>query len=208
MQFLRYRFGGLAACVLAATTCGAAESQAPAISAVPADAQLGGKAVPGACLLSREAVLENAKVGKAATARLQQLAQQAQEQINTERKPLDDELAALRERSPKLSDEERRKREQDIAARLEPLRVRAEQLSREIEATRLKVVERISMEAQPVIAAAYKDKGCGLLIDRNFVLGGNFSNDLTPAVVAGLDERITTISFDREVLPAQTARTR
>ncbi|HWK51939.1 MAG TPA: OmpH family outer membrane protein [Steroidobacter sp.] len=205
MQHSSYAITALVAALLAATASGAAETGAPAITAVSENAQLGGPVVSGTCLLSREAVLENAKVGKAATARLQQLAAQAQEQINNDRKPLDVELEELQKRGNKLDAQERRKREQDISARLDPLRVRAEQLSREIEATRLKAVERISLEAQPVIAKVYKDKGCGLLFDRNLVLGGNFSNDLTAAVVAGLDQRITTLTFEREVLPPQSA---
>lgn len=205
MKHSSYAITVLVAPLLAATVGSAAETGAPAITAVSENTQLGGPVVSGTCLLSREGVLENAKVGKAATARLQQLAAQAQEQINNDRKPLDVELEELQKRGNKLDAQERRKREQDIAAKLEPLRIRAEQLSREIEVTRLKVVERISVEAQPVIAKVYKDKGCGLLFDRNLVLGGNFSNDLTAAVVAGLDQRITTITFEREVLPAQSA---
>ena len=60
----------------------------------------------------------------------------------------------------------------------------------------------IAEMAQPVIANVYKSRGCGLLLDRNAVLGGNMSNDLTAAVVQGLDASVTTISFERENLPA------
>jgi Skp family chaperone for outer membrane proteins len=69
--------------------------------------------------------------------------------------------------------------------------------NREIEATREKALGRIAMEMQPLVAQAYAAHGCGLLIDRGLVLGGNMTNDLTPAIVAGLDARLTTISFDR-----------
>jgi len=51
-----------------------------------------------------------------------------------------------------------------------------------------------------VIAAVYTQKGCGLLLDRNTVLGGNMGNDLTAAVVAGLDARLTSITIQREDL--------
>jgi hypothetical protein len=34
------------------------------------------------------------------------------------------------------------------------------------------------------------------------------AGDLTPAVVQGLDARITTITFEREALPPQTAPSR
>jgi hypothetical protein len=58
-----------------------------------------------------------------------------------------------------------------------------------------------------LIAQAYGAHGCGLLIDRNSVLGGNKSGDLTGAVVQGLDARITTITFERESLAAAGAPT-
>jgi len=49
------------------------------------------------------------------------------------------------------------------------------------------------------------------IIDRNSVLGGNMSNDLTPMLARGLDAKVTTITFDLEVLPplaASAAQTR
>jgi hypothetical protein len=66
-------------------------------------------------------------------------------------------------------------------------------------------MERIGAAAQPVVASVYQQKGCGLLLDRGVVLGGNMANDLTPAVVQGLDAKMSTISFDLERLPAQAA---
>ena len=76
---------------------------------------------------------------------------------------------------------------------------------REIEATRAKVLAQIATHAQPVIATVYGQHKCGLLIDRNSVLGGNMANDLTPDVVKALDASISTITFNRETLPAQPA---
>src|SRR3546814_8745680 len=77
----------------------------------------------------------------------------------------------------------------------------------EIDATNAKALERILTEAQPVIAQVYRTKNCGLLVDRNSVVGGNMTNDLTAAVIQGLDAKISTISFNRETLPVQTAAT-
>ena len=193
-----------ATAVLLSTSATAADSDKP-IGAVSTPDGLGGPTIPGACLLSREAVLTNAKVGQAATTRLQQIAEEAQGQVNTERKPLDAEITALQAAADKLTSAERAKREQELNKKLAPLQAQAERLSQEIELTRRSALERISVEAQPVIAAVYKQKGCGLLIDRNMVLGGNFANDLTPDVVKGLDAKLTTISFNRESLPPQSA---
>ena len=184
---------------------GTAHAQTPA----PAPQQgLGGSAVPGVCMLSREAVFSNAKIGVAASARLKQIADEAQTEVDGERKSIDGELQAFQTEAAKLTPEQRRTREQALSAKLAPIQTKAQQRSREIEATRVKAMERIANETQPVIAQVYQTRKCGLLVDRNSVLGGNMSNDLTAAVVQALDAKISTIGFNRETLPAQTAANR
>ena len=168
----------------------------------PTSLPLEGPVVQGVCLLSREAIMVNAKVGIAANLRLKQLAEQAQAGIDAERKPLDADIQALQAQAASLSPGERDNRQRALAQRAQMVQLHGNQRAREIEATRTKVMARIAKEAQPVIVSAYQGKACGLLLDRDAVLGGNMGNDLTAAVVQGLDGRITTISFELEALPA------
>jgi Skp family chaperone for outer membrane proteins len=84
---------------------------------------------------------------------------------------------------------------------------KAELRSRELEATRLKALERIAVEAQPLIAEVYRAHNCGLLFAREAMLGGNTAADITPAVVQALDAKLTTISFERETLSATPGAT-
>jgi Skp family chaperone for outer membrane proteins len=181
-----------------------AQAQAPAAPS-SVGPTLGGPLVPGVCLLSREAVFANAAVAKAVAARLLQLSNEAQGEVDTLRKPIDTDLNAYRTEAPRLTPEQRQAREQALGARLQPVQALAAQRSREIEATRAKALERISTEAQPLIAQAYRQKNCGLLLNRGMVLAGNYTNDLTAAVVQALDAKITTFSFNREILPAAAA---
>lgn len=176
----------------------------PAFAQAPAQPGLGGTPVAGVCLLSREAIFTNAKIGIAASARLKQLSDEAQAEIDADRKPIDADVQAFQAEAAKLSVEQRKARERALEPRLRAVQIKAQQRSREIDATRAKALERISAETQPVIAQVYKARNCGLLIDRTSVLGGNMTNDLTAAVVQGLDARISTISFGRELLPEQT----
>lgn len=166
----------------------------------PAAQPLGGPLVAGVCLLSREAIYANAAVGKAATARLQELARVAQSEIDTARTPIETEAKAL-EGQP--DNAQTRQRRDAAAAKWQALQVKATHNSREIEATRVSALQRIANDAQPVIAQVYSQKKCGLLLDRNTALGGNFGNDLTPDVVKGLDAKVQTITFERERLPQQ-----
>jgi Skp family chaperone for outer membrane proteins len=183
---------------------------AAAVTAYPTIAQsatqpLGGTAVPGVCLLSREAVFANSKVGVAATARMRELTQQAETEVATDRKPLEDEATALQAQRAKLKPADFDQRQQSLSERAQIVQAKAQQRTQELELTRQKALAQIGDQAQPVIAAVYKAKGCGLLVDRNSVLGGNMANDLTPAVVQGLDAKVTSISFNRAALTAQTA---
>lgn len=190
----------LATSVSAQTIGGAPAAQAA--QPAPAAQSLGGPAVPGICLLSREAIFANAAVGKAASARLAELTRAAQAEVDGQRTPLEAEAKALEGQSDNAANKQKR---EALATRWQALQQKAAHTSREIEATRAKALERIANEAQPVIAQVYGQKKCGLLFDRSSALGGNFANDLTADVVRALDGRIQTISFERESLPQQPA---
>lgn len=184
----------------AQTIGGSGQAAAPAQQSQP----LGGPVIAGVCLLSREAIFANAAVGRAASARLQELTQAAQAEIDQQRTPLETEARTLEGQPDNAQTQQRR---QQLAERWQTLQQTAAHNSREIEATRVNAMNRIATEAQPVIAQVYGQKNCGLLFDRNSALGGNFANDLTADVVRGLDARIQTITFERERLPQQQPAT-
>ncbi|MBM0106365.1 OmpH family outer membrane protein [Steroidobacter sp. S1-65] len=165
------------------------------------EAGLGGPAIPGVCLLSRQAVFANAAVGKDASAQIAKLTAEAQQEVLAERKPLEEEARNLESQRANLAPEKYAEQQQALARRWAELQGKADHRTREIEATRQKAIERISAEAQPVVAAEYKERKCGLLFDRGIALGGNLSGDLTAAVVQKLDKKITTLPIQREVLP-------
>lgn len=181
---------------------------AAGFSVFPAPARaaesLGGNAVPGVCLLSREAVFAQSKVGQAASQRLGQLAQQARAQLDTQRGPLDTDLKNFQQKAESLSEAQRKQQGEALQQRVQAYQGQAGQLNQRIQLTRGKAMQRIGQDAEPIVAGVYKDHHCGLLLDRDSVLGGNMTNDLTPDVVQGLDRKITTISFDLEPLPSNT----
>ena len=172
-------------------------------AATPAS-PLGGPAIPNLCLLSQQAVLSNAKVGLVANARLKQITDAADAELTAARAPIEADAKMLQAQTS-LKPAEVDSRRQALAVRVQALQQIADQRRREVELTRQKALAEISGDAQPVIAQVYKAHSCGLLVDRNSVLGGNMTGDLTGDVVKGLDAKITTITFDRAVLPAQTA---
>lgn len=179
----------------------------PAIAQVaPVTQPLGGPEIPGLCLLSRQAIYANAAVGKAASARLAQIAQDVQVEMDAERKPLEADMQTFQTDAAKMTPAQRTQRQQALQPRIKALQDKTQLRSQEIEATREKALANIANAAQPVIAQVYTQHKCGMLMDRNSVLGGNMANDLTADVVKGVDAKITTISFNREVLPPQPSK--
>lgn len=170
---------------------------------MPAQAQqsLGGKAVPGVCLLSRQEVVGTSQVGEAADARLKQLAQSARQQLDHDRDPLRRDIQAFQQKAQSLKADDRKKQGQALQQRMEAFQNKAQQLNERIQLTRSKVMQRIGNDAEPVVQSVYKAHSCGLLLDRDSVLGGNMSNDLTADVVKGLNAKVKTISFNLEPLP-------
>ncbi len=83
-----------------------AANPASAQTAAPAgagNAGLGGPVVAGVCLLSREAIFANAKIGVAASTRLKQISDEAQVEVDAQRKPVDADLQAFQKEAAKLT---------------------------------------------------------------------------------------------------------
>ncbi|MEP6897849.1 MAG: OmpH family outer membrane protein [Rhodanobacter sp.] len=177
----------------------------PLTPALAAD-NLGGKPVPGVCMLSREAVFAQSKVGHAASARLGALADQARSQLASQRKPIDADIQSFEQTAPKLTEAQRKQQGAALQQRMQAFQAEAGQLNQRVQATQSKAMETIGEQAQTVVASSYQSHQCGLLLNRDAVLSGNMANDLTTDVVAGLDRKITTISFNLEPAPAAPQR--
>lgn len=184
---------------------GAAALIAPALmlaSASVAQAQqLDGPPVAGVCLLSQEAVFANAKAGVAASARLRDLAKAALDPLIAERQSIASEDKALRAAKPA----DLQAKEQALLQRDRAAQAGMQKAERQIELTKAKVRTQIGQAAQPVVADVFRAHNCGLLINRDVVMGGNMSNDLTAGVIQGLDAKMTTLSFELEPFPAPKA---
>lgn len=175
-------------------------------AAAPASNPLGGNPIPGVCMLSREAVFAESKVGQAASERLKQLATQQQSLLENQRKPLDAEIQAFQQKSSTLTEAQRQQQGQALQQRMQTFQGQVNELDQRIQLTRSKVMQQIGQQAQPIVDSSYNSHHCGLLLNRDAVLGGNTTNDLSNDVVRGLDGKITSLNFNLEPAPANTGK--
>lgn len=176
----------------------------PAAAPAAGPAIRNGPVIPGVCVVSQEAVVENSTVGKAVTTRLQQLAQQVDAELNGEKNAIETEEKTLNTQyqAKQIDESTARQKAAVLDVRKGALQDRLGLRRDEYQATQRKQYGRVVQEMQSVVAGAYQAKNCSILIASGVMIA-NPDMDLTGQVIAGLNAKITTLQFDRERLDQQ-----
>ncbi|HQN52121.1 MAG TPA: OmpH family outer membrane protein, partial [Phenylobacterium sp.] len=170
-----------------------------------------GPAIPGICVMSLDAAIGSSTVGKYVQTRLGQISTQVQSEVNGEQTQIANDAKAIDAKRATLDQATFDKQSADIQLRANALNRKAQLRERELQATQQKALGRIAQELDPVVRAAYQQAKCSILISRDAVIvAPNPSMDITPAVITGLNAKITQFTFDRERLdqPAPAAQTK
>jgi outer membrane protein len=194
----------LAVAVAAAVSLTAGTS-AVAQTAPAAPAVTHGPAINGMCIISVEGAIGASTVGKYVDTRMQQIVAQVNAELNGEKSSLDNDAKALDAQRGTLDQGTLEQRASALQVRANALQRKAQLRDREVSATEQKAVGRIGNEMEPMIRAAYQQKGCSILLQRQAVVIGNPAMDITPAVVTALNAKLTQFPFDRERLDQQAA---
>ena len=157
-----------------------------------------GPPVAGVCILSQQTLISRSKVGIAASGRLHDLAQASQTEFDTEKSGLESRGKALAAKRTTLPPAQLQAQGMALNQRVQGLQRQAAIRQRQLEDTRAKAINRVVEVAQPFITQALTTHGCGLLIAREAILGGNLTNDLTTEILAAMDAKATPISITLE----------
>lgn len=135
---------------------------------------------------------------------MQQLRAQIAAELQAEQTGIQTDGAALNAKKASMTPDAFALAAQPIQQRAQALDAKAQSRQRELEATAAKAGQRIHTGIDPILRNAYQSHGCSILLngDQGVYLV-NPAMDLTPQVVAGLNAALPSITFDREVLPAQ-----
>ena len=195
-KFLAATVSGLAAL---ATASGAFAQAAPA-AAPAAPAVTHGPAIAGVCIFSSQRAVGQSAVGKAVDARLKIIISQVNAELTSERTALDNDAKALDAKKATLDQSTLEQQAAALQVRANAWQRKGQLRQKEVEATEQKQLGRVYQEMDPAIRQVYQQKTCSILIERESVLLGNPAMDITDGVVAALDARIKTLTFDRERL--------
>jgi len=201
-KFLTATASGLVALAMtSAAMAQTAPAAAPAAPAVPATTH--GAALPGVCIFSSQRAVGASLVGQAVDARLKTIIQQVNAELTGERTALDTEAKALDAKRATLDQGTLEQQAAALQVKANAWQRKGQQRQKEVEATEQKALSRVYQELDPAIKQVYQQRTCGLLLDRESVLLANPAMDITDGVVAALNARIKTLTFDRERLDQQ-----
>lgn len=192
----------LALAALPAAAQQAAAPVAPRPGAVPTSP---GPAIAGVCVLDEQRAVLQSSAGRAYAARMQQLGQVVDAELRPQRTIIETEANTLNTQQASLTPEVRQQRAQALQTRANGYQQLAQTRQAELGATQEKQLRRIAAEMQPVVSQVYVQRTCGLLIDKAGVVYNNPVMEITDAVIAGLNARLPTLTFDRERAPAAAA---
>lgn len=206
MTFKTFAVAGCAAAI-AFTSAATAVAQTPAPAQTNAPQVTHGAPPAGLCVISVEGAVAGSAVGKHVQTRLQQLAQQANAELQAEQTGIQNEGKTLESQRATLDRTALEQRVASLQVRQNALERKAQQRQQELAATEQKAFGRVGQEMEPLIRQAYQAKNCGVLLNRNAVVIANPAVDITPQVVTALNAKITQFAFDRERLdvPAPAA---
>ena len=164
-----------------------------------------GPPITGVCILSLDGAIGSSTVGKYVQTRLQQITQQVQTELSSEQTALQNEAKALDAQKATLDQGALEQKSASLQVRANALQRKAQLRERELQATQQKALARVGQELEPVIRSVYQQSKCSLLLQRDSVILANPAMDITPAVITGLNAKITQFAFDRERLDQAAA---
>ena len=189
---------------IAITIAAAASLVASAASAQQAAApQNPGPQIPGGCVYHNARLFAQSSAGQAVEARMQQLAQEVQTELQPYATSLQTEAQQLQTSGSTLQPDELNRRRQALQQRAQEAQQLEGTRENELRYTLAMQRQAITEAVSPILVAVYQERGCGLMLDRESVFMMNPAHDVTDLVIQRLNTALPTLSFNRMAVPAQ-----
>lgn len=186
----------LGAFALATLAAGAASAQtaAPQINHGPA--------ITGLCIYSPQRVLVQSTAGQSLQAGMQRLTEEVRGELQPYVTNIQTEAQQLQQGGQTADPDGARARAWQ--QRLQEAQQLEQTRDQELRYTEGAQAQIIGNAASPLIAAAYQERNCSILLDRNSVFLGNPAMDITDIVLQRLNTALPTLpAFSRMPVPAQ-----
>lgn len=141
--------------------------------------------------IDAQKVLESTERGKKARADLQEYVQSREKLLEIDRQDIRKMEEELAKQEALLSEESRRKKQQEYQLKAERFQRRALEMNREIQEKQLELVRDFRKELEIVVQDIAKKEGYDLILDRDIdagpILFAREQYDLTPRIIQAMD---------------------
>ena len=189
------------ALIIAATAAASLIATAASAQQAPANP---GPVIPGVCVYYNARLLAQSSAGQAVEARMQQLAQEVQGELQPYATQIQSEAQQLQTSGSSLPADQLQQRRQALQQRAQEAQQLESTRENELRYTLGMQRQAITEAVSPILTALYQEKGCGLLLDRESVFMMNPAMDVTDLAIQRLNTALPTLSFNRLPVPAQT----
>jgi Skp family chaperone for outer membrane proteins len=189
---------GLAS-ALALSTAAMAQTPPPAAPAAAAPVA-SGPVIAGVCTLSKEYAVVGSAVGQSVGARMKQLTTSVEAELKAEGTALESEKRTLESQRATMQQDALEQRILAFNQRYAAFQRKQQVRGQELQATQAKQIQKIAEQLGPILEQVYKERNCGLMLDRDSLILANPTMDVTQLAVTRLNAKITTLSFERERL--------
>lgn len=189
------------ALIIAATAAASLIATAASAQQAPANP---GPVIPGVCVYYNARLLAQSSGGQAVEARMQQLAQEVQGELQPYATQIQTEAQQLQTSGSSLPADQLQQRRQALQQRAQEAQQLESTRENELRYTLGMQRQAITEAVSPILTALYQEKGCGLLLDRESVFMMNPAMDVTDLAIQRLNTALPTLSFNRLPVPAQT----
>lgn len=189
------------ALIIAATAAASLIASAASAQQAPANP---GPVIPGVCVYYNARLLAQSSAGQAVEARMQQLAQEVQGELQPYATSIQSDAQQLQASGSSLPADQLQQRRQALQQRAQEAQQLEATRENELRYTLGMQRQAITEAVSPILTALYQEKGCGLLLDRESVFMMNPAMDVTDLAIQRLNTALPTLSFNRMAVPAQT----
>lgn len=163
-----------------------------------------GPVIPGVCIYSHQRTLAQSTAGQSVASGMQRLQQEVQAELQPYTTSIQTEMQALQQGAATIPADQRQTREQALQQRYQEAQQLAQTRESELRYTDLMQRQAIAQAVDPIVAAVYGERSCGILLAReSTVLFANPQMDITETVIQRLNTALPTLSFNRMPVPAQ-----
>lgn len=176
-------------------------------SAAAAQDQNFGPAIPGVCIYHHDRLMAQSTAGQSMVAGLQRL----QTEVSTELAPFEQyiqtEGQALQQGQASIPQDQLQQRARDLDGKYREFEALRQTRTGELRYTLAYQQQQIGQAVDPILAALYAERGCGILLSADAVMRANPQMDLTEAAIQRLNTALPSLpAFSRMAVPAQPAQ--